>query len=300
MRLQQLLSSRGCPAFLTSSGSEEGTTLIELLVAIVAGIAILGALFTIEATVLHQTTRGFSKISATSHARVGMEQIENELHSACVADNVTPILSGSTSSTLMFVSEYGAWASAPSGAPVEHVVTYNSSAGTLTDTAYAETGETLNSNDQPVYTFATTPTSSRVVLNNVIQTKVAGVAQPVFQYFAYQTVTNPSTSATYDAPDGNPYEMLVDGTNEVPGTSYIPAANPLTSPLSTAQADVTAEVMIMLTVGPAGGSGEITSTTGFEGANFSDTFDQVQDGIVLRLTPAPNEDSTGAVFLPCQ
>lgn len=291
--LRELLSRRSWAPPVPSARSEAGFTLIELLVTMLAGMIILGVLFTIEATTLHQTTRAFSKVDATSHARVGIEQLENELHSACITNNVTPVLSGSTATTVMFVSQYGAGASL---VPVEHVVSFNSSAGTLTDATYAETGMTTNSSGAPVYTFASSPSSTRTVLTNVTQTG----SSPVFQYFAYQTVTNPATGATYNAPDGNPYELLVDGTNAVPGTTYIPTASPLSTPLSSTDAADTVEVMISLTVGPSGGSNEVTSTTAFGGGNYSDVADSVQDGVVLRLTPAPNEDSSGATFLPCQ
>lgn len=291
MRSQRLLISWLCRRLTQRLAAEQGFSLIELLVTIAAGIVILAALFTIQATTLHQTTRIFSDVDSTEHARVGIEQLENELHSACITDNVTPILPGSTSSTLTFVSQYGP---SPSLVPVEHVVAFNSAAETVTDTSYAETGVTLNANDSPVYTFSTTPSSSRIVLSNVTQSKDSrGNAIPMFQYFQYQQPTNPSTGAGYTAPDGNPYMMLIDGVNEVPGTSYVPAAQPdATLPLTTAEASDAAEVMISLTVGPYRETNENT--------NYSDVNDSVQDGVVLRLTPAANEMSDGTVFLPCQ
>lgn len=267
--------------FLRKMSANHGFTLIELLVSIMLGFVILGALVTIMTATLHQTTRSFSKVDATEHATVGVEQIENELHSACIADNVTPILPGSTATSLMFVSQYGTGASLT---PVEHIVTFGG--GTVTDSTYAETGVTTNANGSPVYTFAGTPTTTRTVLPNVTQTG----STPVFQYFAYTEAMNGANP--YTAPDGNPYMMLLDGTTEVPGTNVIPAAQPLAVPLSVTNASDTAEVMISFTVGPSGGTNENT--------NLADVGDPVQDGVVLRLTPAANELSNGAVFLPCQ
>jgi Tfp pilus assembly protein PilV len=288
--LEQLLSAKVRVRFMSLIRDDSGMTLIELLVTMLAGMVILGALFTIQATTLHQTTRFFSKIDATQHARVGIEQIENELHSACITDNVTPVQTGSTSTTLTFVSQYG---TAASLTPVEHVISWSSTAGTVTDTTYAETGVTLNSSGQPVYTFSSTPSSSRTVLTNVSQSTSNGTAVPIFQYFKYQVPTNTSGQA-YTAPDGNSYEMLIDGTNAIPGTSTVPAAQPLTTPLSSSDAAATAEVMITMTVGPSGGTGENTHLTP------GDAADSVADGVVLRLTPAANEAGNGAVFLPCQ
>ena len=76
--------------------AEDGVSLIELLVSILAGMIVIIALFNLQIVTLHQTTRVFTKVDATQHARVAIENLENELHSACVADNVTPIQAGST------------------------------------------------------------------------------------------------------------------------------------------------------------------------------------------------------------
>jgi hypothetical protein len=289
---KQVLNPSPTRDLIASLQAEEGLTLVELLVTIIAGLAILVALFTIQATTLHQMTRQFSKLDSTEHAETGVEQIENELHSACVADNVTPIQTGSTATSLMFVSQYG---TAASLTPVEHIVTYSSAARTLTDATYAETGVTENSNDAPVYTFASSPTSTRTVLTNVTQTG----SIPVFQYYSYSELTNPATGSAYSAPDGNPYMVLPDGTDEIPGTSTLATAPSLSVPLSSTNASNTAEVLITMTVGPAGGSDENTNQSS-GGESFSDVDDSVEDGVVLRMTPAANELSDGTVFLPCQ
>lgn len=280
--------------------SEEGVSLIELLVAILAGMIVIIALFNLQIVTLHQTTRVFTKVDATQHARVAVEDLENELHSACIVDNVTPIQSGSSPTSLQFVSQEGNGAALT---PVEHLINYNTSSGsittsggvynyaanTLTDATYSETGETTNSSGQPVYTFATTASTARTLLANVTQSGTT----PVFQYFEYQIPTN-STGQPYTDASGDDYEMLIDGTNEVPGTSTIPAASPLTDApsLGGTNAANTAEVLTTVTVGPY-------QTTG-ENTNLSDANDTVSDGVVLRLTPAPNHTGDGNVFLPCQ
>lgn len=276
---RKLLSKRLCH----KATREHGFTLIETLVTMLVGMVILGALFTIQTVTLHQTTRLFSKVDATQHARVAVEQFENELHSACIANNVTPILSGSTATTVQFVSQYG---TAATLTPVEHQVTFNSSAGTLTDAVYQETGVTTNSSGAPVYTFASSPSTTRTLATNVAQIG----STPVFQYFAYQEPMNGSSPYTDSA--GDPYMMLLDGTSAVPGTSVIPAAAPLSVPLSTTDASNAAEVLISMLVGPSGGTGEST--------HLADGADPITDGVVMRLTPAANHAGGGAVFLPCQ
>ncbi len=266
--------------------AEDGVSLIELLVAILAGMIVIIALFNLQIVTLHQTTRVFTKVDATQHARVAIEDLENELHSACIVDNVTPIQSGSSATSLQFVSQEGNGATLT---PVEHVVTYSSTAQTLTDSTYAETGETTNSQGAPVYTFASTASTTRILLANVTQSGTT----PIFQYFEYQIPTS-SGGQPYTDASGDDYEMLIDGTNEVPGTTTIPGASPLTDApsLGSTNAANTAEVVTTVTVGPY-------QTTG-ENTNLSDANDTVSDGVVLRLTPAPNHTGDGNVFLPCQ
>ena len=247
--------------------SEHGFTLVELLVTMTAGLVVLGTLFAILDVTMHQTTRTFSRVDATQRTRPAMETIENELHSACVADGVAPIQAGSTASNLIFVSQFG---NSASPTPVWHELTFASTAGTLTDNTYTTAGTA------PDWTRGT-PVASTLVLDNV--------KQATFQYFAYQQ------AATTDAA-GNAYEILPDGNNPVPGTSTAPFSPLSTSPsLTGTDAQNAAEVLITLVVGPGGGSNENT--------NLSGVNQTVQDGVVLRLTPAPNHVGAGASFSPC-
>ena len=279
--------------------AEEGVSLIELLVSILAGMIVIIALFNLQIVTLHQTTRVFTKVDATQHARIAIEDLENELHSACIVDNVTPIQAGSSPTSVQFVSQEGNGATLT---PVEHLITYNTTAGsitttsgvfnygalTLTDATYAETGETQNSSGVPVYTFASTASTARILLANVSQSGTI----PIFQYYAYQVPMNGSTP--YTDSSGDDYEMLLDGTSDVPGTSTIPTASPLTATpsLGATNAANTAEVVTTVVVAPY-------KTTG-ENTNLADASDTVSDGVVLRLTPAPNHTGDGNAFIPCQ
>ena len=90
-----------------SPRSEQGFTLVEMLVVMVAGMVVVSALFAIFDLTLHQTTRTFSTVDASQHSRIALEEIENELHSACVGSGVTPVQAGSSATSLIFVSQYG-------------------------------------------------------------------------------------------------------------------------------------------------------------------------------------------------
>jgi prepilin-type N-terminal cleavage/methylation domain-containing protein len=257
---------------------ERGFTLVELLVVMLAGTVVAGALMTIIDVTLHQTTRTFSKVDATQRARTSFSLLENELHSSCVGNGAQPIQTSSSDNTLIFISQYG---SAASVTPVEHQVVFNASAKTLVDSTYP-----VSSGSAPNWVFSTTASSTNTLLTNVAQSG----STPVFQYFAYQVPTDSSGNAYTDSA-GNTYEMLLDGSSTVPGTSIIPAnsPDPLTTPLSAGDADNAAEVLITLKVGAAGGTNENTSLgTG-----------TVSDAIVMRFTPVANHDGPNQDFTPC-
>jgi Tfp pilus assembly protein PilW len=271
--------TRGPQAVSATREGEAGFTLIELLVAMIAGIAVLGALFTIVDVTFHQTTRTFSRVDATQAARTTLETIEGELHSACVVSGVTPIQAQSSAANLVFLTAYG---NAASPTAVEHQITFSSATGTLIDSTYAATG-----GNSPNWTFSTTASTTRTLLSNVAQS----ASTPIFQYFDYEQPTN-SSGVAYTDSGGNTYMMLLDGTSAVPGTSTIPTADPLSTPLSTGDAQTAAEVLITLVAKPSGGSNEQT--------NLTDAADTVTDSVVLRLTPAANHVASGATFGPCQ
>jgi prepilin-type N-terminal cleavage/methylation domain-containing protein len=267
---------RGLASIRRRLADERGFTLVELLVTMVAGVVVLLALGTIMDVTLKETSRSFTLVDATDRARPVFEELENELHSACFANQETPIQPGSSPGTLIFLSSYG---NAATASDVWHEVAYSPApTSTLTDTtysvAYSETGGI------PTWSRGSL-LGSQILLTNVAQSG----STPVFQYFGYQTA--PGTDAA-----GNQYEILPDGTSPVPGTTTT-VYNPLApgAALSAAQAQSAAEVMVTLTVGPAGGANENT--------NLANTGDTVSDSIVFRFTPAANHLGDGATFQPC-
>jgi Prokaryotic N-terminal methylation motif len=257
---------------------EHGFTLIELLVTMVAGIVVLSGLFTILDVTMQQTSNTFTRLDSTGRANVILAGLENELHSACVAEGETPIQGGangtqvSDANDLVFLSQYG---TAASPTPVEHKITYSAATGQLTDYTYTTTG-----GQSPNWTFGTTPSSSKLLLTNVTQNG----STPVFQYFAYEPYTDSS---------GNTDEMLMDGSASVPGTSALPNPDPLpdATGLSSTDAAATAEVIINMVVGAAGGNHENTNILG--------TATPVTDSVVFRFTPAANQSGQGTTFGPC-
>jgi hypothetical protein len=264
---------------------DAGFTLAELVVAMAAGLVVMFALTSIMVVSLHQTQRTFTRVDATRQARTAFANIENELHSACVAGGTAgdaPIQTGSDGNNLIFISFVGTSASPT---PVWHQLTFHpgaGTAGTLTDTTYAVAGTAPN------WTRAATPgPTTTTMLTNV----AAAGATPVFQYYAYQAVwTDPSTQSVF--------EIIPDGTNPNPGA---PTATPPNSPLSASaglsasDADSAVEVLINLVVG--------ASSQNIANASLHSLDDAVTDAVSLRFTTPPDYTPAGATpqgYGPCQ
>lgn len=264
-------------ALRVRSGDSAGFTLVELLVAMAAGMVILFALSALMIVTLHQTQRTFTRVDATRQARTALSVIENELHSACVGANA-PIQAGSTADSLVFVSFYGTSANPT---PVWHQITFNASAGTLVDTSYNVTG------GAPDWVQGTYHSTNTLLTNAA---RLAGTT-PVFQYYAY-------AQAGVDA-QNNTYWVVPDGTNQNPLTGAVVASAPLdtSSGLSTDNAGSTVEVVINLSVGATSQSlnAPVSNAAG---------DDPVTDAISLRLTTPANDlppnSSASDEYAPCQ
>jgi len=274
-------------------GDESGFTMVELLTVLLVSTVVMIALFTFQDITLRQSNAVFAKVDATQRARNTMEAIENRLHSACMAENVIPILAGSTDTSLSFVSKYG---SAASLSPEKHVISLNTTTGVLTDATYTVTGGA-----SPNWTFSATPASTRTLLDNVKQVG----STPVFRYYKYGIAADSAGNQYLDAA-GNPFMILLDGTATLPtgtttssggnvpsGTIPYNSANDrsrLATPVSTADAKLASAVTMTMSVGAGGGLG--TNTT-IQNAPVA-----VQDSVVLRLTPVPSEGNLPTVP-PC-
>ena len=170
--------------------------MVEMVVTIFSAIVIFCAILTVLDLSMRESARALDQVEANQHGRTTLERLVQELHSSCVAASVTPVLAGSDSSNVHFLSQFG---SAAVLTPNEHVVSF--AGGTLTDTAYAVTGGSA-----PSWTFSSTPTSTTTLGTNLSQALVNGATQPVFQYYAYvngtlSTTPLPTPLSATDAAD---------------------------------------------------------------------------------------------------
>jgi Tfp pilus assembly protein PilW len=261
------------PLTLLRSGlarEDSGFTLVELVVAMAMGIVVMFALSDIMIAMLHQSQRTFTRVDATRQARVALNNIDNELHSACV-DGSPPIQARSTGTSLIFLSYSG---NAASPTPVWHQLTF--SGGTLTDSRYAAatnpTFTTTGTGPEWQQGSALTP-ASVTLLSNASQQTSAGLPVPVFKYFRYAAAGTDSS--------GDTYYTVPDGTTVNPLTQAAITAAPLSvtgTGLSQDDAANTVEVMINVV---AGATSENINKTTIE-------TDSVTDSISLRLTTPPN------------
>lgn len=196
---------------------ERGFTLIETLVAILTGVIVTGATFSILDISLSQSARIADRVSADQRGRIAMEKILLELHSSCVSIGANPIQTGGESTTIKFLSQTG---SEPSFATMTKHELYLKE-GTLKDASYQSTGGT----EATKWTFPGAPTSTTTLLTGVSQS-AEGVT-PVFEYFKYEIA-------------GAKKGQL--------------STTPLPTPLSAADAKATAKVTISFTTTPESGN----------------------------------------------
>lgn len=235
---------------------ERGYTLVELMIASVAGIIVTAALGAIVISTVKFSSNYTDRVDANQEGAVAMEKITQALNSSCVASQVPPVVS--TGSTGAYTSNdtqmyfYSSLSDGPVIAPnLDEVALTN---GQLVMNTYAPNpgGSAPSATNTNPWTFGSTgPTFT--LLPDATQTVNSGTTVPVFQYYGYS------------------------------GASI--ASTPFTTPLSTTNAALTAEVVISFHALPSD-----NNTTTNRGADLTNS-------VVLRLTPA--SAITGATNSPC-
>jgi Tfp pilus assembly protein PilW len=154
---------------------ERGVTIVELLVSISMTLIVLMAVATLTSTVLHRQDRIVRRVDANSRARPVMTRIVQGLHSSCVTSHIVPIRTGSTGTSISFLSKTG---SLPNPAPDLHTITL--SGGTLRESVYRANGTT-----PPDWGGFTTLISGPTPL----LTNVSAPGGTIFRYYDFVTGT---------------------------------------------------------------------------------------------------------------
>jgi prepilin-type N-terminal cleavage/methylation domain-containing protein len=248
-------------------GSEQGVTLIELLVAMVIGLVVTGALLLILEFSLNQETRISDKVQADTIGRTAMTKVIDKLHSSCTGfgNGGVQIPTGTVSSplevtgpsNLWFITAYG---SKTAGAAVIedgtlHDVSWTATRlsntgqhlGTLTDHSFAATSGNAKEGWQfPATLSVATATSSTRLATDVVAPQISG-ASTLFQYYRYEAT----------------------GTKKGELTALISTEFPLTA---TTDGEV-AKVVVSFTQAPEGGDTRVDRTA------------NVSDAVLLRFEP---------------
>jgi prepilin-type N-terminal cleavage/methylation domain-containing protein len=244
----------------------DGFTLIELLVAMLAGTVLTMAAFSFLIFTTEDVSHITARVGVDQTGRVALQNIASRLHDACEAPNITPIQEGSTGSVIKFLSNYGEQSSLPLKL---HEIIYTpasgSKEGTLVEDVYERTGGTA-----PKYTWATTPTTTKL-LTGVRQTQFGSeTPTPVFQYFRY-----------YQSSDSIP-----TGDTSIPYGELNKTA--ITEVKTAAEAEDITKVTVSFTVAPEG----------HEVASFNhDRPVPLENSVLFRL--APSSESPSNPNLPC-
>jgi Tfp pilus assembly protein PilW len=246
---------------------ERGFTLIETLVALVTGVAVIGATFAIFEVTLHQSARLTDYAQANQLGRTAMTRIVDELHSACIAPAFKPVQEGSTESKLVFIDAYSEKAEIPSGERTrKDEVVWNEKS--LTDYVYQSNGGTW-----PEFKFAAEATpkagtrfgetiSRAEVENNESKVKEK---PPLFRYYDY--ATKPTTEAS------EPLSTLTE-------------AKPPEKGFTKSEAEKVAAVQVSFRTGPTSANKE------------ADRYVDLTDQVTFALTPARSEATIQDA--PCQ
>jgi type II secretory pathway pseudopilin PulG len=232
--------------------SADGFTLTEMLVAILCGVVVTGALLAVLELSLRQDTRISDRVQADRRGRTAMNVVLDQLRSGCTGFGSTAIQAPSSTPTsplestgatnLWFLSGYANptsgdayitkvtlhdinWQPASSGAQI----------GTLTDYAFEGSGESPN---WVFPTLSTTNATAKVLATNVVPLETS----KLFHYSRYDTSAE---SGTYG-------ELVELGSGELPPTK--------------ATAKKIASVNIAFKQAPEGGDTREGHTTTFSGS----------------------------------
>lgn len=158
---------------------ESGISLAEMLMGMFVFVIVFGAILTMVEGAMKQNERVVSRTYANQKARPVLTRMVDQLHSACVAPGIAPILPGSNSSQIEFLSKTG---SAVSPTPDKRVIT-------LSGTVLIENVYLAVSGAPPSWTFSGTPIApaNRILVKGVSagSSGAPAVPLPVFRYFKY-------------------------------------------------------------------------------------------------------------------
>ncbi len=154
---------------------ERGFSLAEMLVSITVGVGVLLAAFTLSSSLLHAQTKVSDRSDSIARGRTAMEQIVQQLRSQVCLGPGYPAITYGDGSRIVFYADLAN----RTFVPEQRELVYAS--GSITERTYPGT----QTGGQPPFTFAGTPSRTRVVLDRMQLRREAGVDVPFFRYYMF-------------------------------------------------------------------------------------------------------------------
>jgi Tfp pilus assembly protein PilW len=166
---------------------EAGFTLVELLTAMVIGMVVVFAAFTLMERSFAATTDIADRADAAQRGRIAMNAVTRQVRSQVCFSGQLPLLAASQSSVDV-VTDLGDGTTSPE----RHVLTFTNGANgyTLTETDYPMT----SANGASPVTWGTPKT--KTLLTGIAQNGTA----PFFRYLGYDDTTDPPSVSTLNSP----------------------------------------------------------------------------------------------------
>jgi hypothetical protein len=217
---------------------ERGMTVVELMVAAAVGLIVTFATLTIVDVSARNSAQIAHRVDLNQRVRPVMQHLTDELHSACVAPGLAPVLAESTESALIFMHQTG---SAVTPVPDKRVVALNGD--TLKETVYPA----APGSEPGAWTFEGSPSSDRVLLADVAAAEVGdpGVTVPLFRYYGYETGQTTLTQL--------PVPLSAENAAKTVRVDVAFAVDPESNPARDANAAVSVSDSVLLRFEPAQG-----------------------------------------------
>ena len=170
---------------MTRARSEDGFTLMEVVVAMTVGFVLLAATLGLLESTVRLNTGVMAKTDAMQRGRIAMDAIKQQLRSqVCFDYDNSAILKDSDANSVTFFADY----TAEGKKPVKRRLTYDPVTKRIL--AYRFEAPTPTPNPFTPASYPATPVATNMVLENVWLQKPPNQPQPTpfLQYFAYEEV----------------------------------------------------------------------------------------------------------------
>lgn len=154
---------------------ERGFTLVEMLVSTAVGVGLLLAAFTLSSAFSHAQTRISDRSESIARGRTAMEQIVQQLRSQVCLGPGYPAITYGDDSHMTFYADLANRTFVPQRRDLQFA------GGAVTELDYTGTA----TGGQPPFSFSSTPSRRRVILDRLQQQVVGGVRVPFLRYYSF-------------------------------------------------------------------------------------------------------------------